>query len=73
MKDVHAPLRDTTFAPGLLTLQDAPPPVLPRRVLWSVCLLCALLIGWSAVGRLDIVASAEGRLVRARRSSGATC
>lgn len=63
MSKIHASLAETAFSPGLLALQDAPPPTLPRRVLWCVSILCLLLICWSAVGRLDIVASADGRLV----------
>lgn len=51
------------FAPGLLAIQESPPSRLPRMVLYSIALLLALLFVWAAVGHLDIVASAEGRLV----------
>ena len=51
------------FAPGLLSIQEQPPSPLPRVVLRGILLLlCALLI-WAVVGRLDIVAVAEGKLV----------
>jgi HlyD family secretion protein len=36
---------------------------MPRVVLWTVVLLIAALACWAAVGRLDVVAVAEGRLV----------
>ncbi|HEY6967156.1 MAG TPA: biotin/lipoyl-binding protein, partial [Burkholderiales bacterium] len=36
---------------------------LPRAVLWIVLALVAALAGWASVGRLDVVAVAEGRLV----------
>lgn len=51
------------FAPAILRLQEAPPSPLPRVVL--ACLLALLLaaIGWSAFGRLDIIAVASGRIV----------
>lgn len=53
------------FAPGLLAIQESPPARMPRAVLYTVGTLLALLIVWAAVGRLDIVASAEGKLIPA--------
>ena len=58
-----APLSD--FAPGLLAIQQSPPPALPRALLRVVAVLFAALLGWSMLARLDIVAAAEGRLVPA--------
>ncbi|MDR1935496.1 MAG: HlyD family type I secretion periplasmic adaptor subunit [Candidatus Accumulibacter sp.] len=51
------------FAPGLLSIQESPPARLPRAVLYAVCLLFATLLLWALFGQLDIIASAEGRLV----------
>jgi HlyD family secretion protein len=51
------------FAPGLLAIQQSPPQKLPRVVLYVVGVLCAVLLAWSLLARLDIVAVAEGRLV----------
>ena len=51
------------FAPGLLSIQESPPGRLPRVVLYLVITLCAILAAWSIFGKLDIVASAEGKLV----------
>ena len=51
------------FAPGLLAIQEDPPPALPRVVLYTVAALCALMLVWACVGRLDVVAVAEGKLV----------
>jgi hemolysin D len=51
------------FAPGLLAIQESPPSRMPRAVMYAVTLLLALLLIWAAVGHLDIVASAEGKLV----------
>lgn len=51
------------FAPGLLAIQENPPPGLPRAVLYVVAILVAILLLWVSFGQLDIVASAEGRLV----------
>ncbi|MEW6589865.1 MAG: HlyD family type I secretion periplasmic adaptor subunit [Pseudomonadota bacterium] len=51
------------FAPGLLSIQESPPARLPRTVLYSVAVLFGILLIWAIFGKLDIVASAEGRLV----------
>ena len=51
------------FAPGLLAIQQSPPPALPRAVFYVVGVLFAVLLAWSMLARLDIVAAAEGRLV----------
>jgi HlyD family secretion protein len=51
------------FAPGLLALQACPPSPLPRTMGMLIVLLVASLIAWSAWGRLEIIAVAEGKLV----------
>jgi hemolysin D len=51
------------FAPGLLAIQESLPARMPRAVLYSVTVLLGLTLVWAAFGHLDIVASAEGRLV----------
>jgi hemolysin D len=51
------------FAPSLLALQESPPARMPRAVLYSVATLLALSLLWAAIGHLDIVASADGKLV----------
>jgi|GEM_PF-758339 len=50
----HDPLR---------LIRDEAPASIGRIVLWSVCALTAILVAWAAFGQLDIVATAEGRLV----------
>ncbi|MBV8209159.1 MAG: HlyD family type I secretion periplasmic adaptor subunit [Burkholderiaceae bacterium] len=55
--------RAMDFAPGLLAIQESPPGKLPRAVLFTIVLLVATLLVWATVGRLDIIASADGRLV----------
>lgn len=51
------------FAPGLLSIQESPPARLPRVVMYAVSVLFAVLLLWATIGKLDIIASAEGRLV----------
>ncbi|MEO5671718.1 MAG: HlyD family type I secretion periplasmic adaptor subunit [Ramlibacter sp.] len=51
------------FAPGLLAIQENPPPRMAKAVLYAVVGLCALMLAWAMLGKLDVVAVAEGRLV----------
>ncbi len=51
------------FSPPLLRLQESPPNPMGRKVLWALLILLAALLVWALVGRLDIVAIAEGKLV----------
>jgi hemolysin D len=47
----------------LQLIQDEPPSHIGRIVLWAVSILVGILIIWAALGKLDIVATAEGKLV----------
>lgn len=51
------------FAPAMLRIQRQPPNPLPRLVLYAVLVLFGVILAWAALGRLDIVAVAQGRLV----------
>lgn len=51
------------FAPDLLAVQENPPARLPRAVGYVAAALFVGLGCWSVFGQLDVVASAEGRLV----------
>ena len=50
------------FAPGLLRL-DTPPSPFPRAVILVLIFLVAALVLWAWLGRLDVVAVANGRLI----------
>ena len=51
------------FAPDLLTVQLSPSSRMPRIVLLGLTALVGCLLVWSFVAELDIVATAQGRLV----------
>lgn len=55
------------FLPAALEIQEAPPNPIARWLAWS--LLCLMLIGivWAAIGQLNIVASAEGKIIPSSR------
>jgi HlyD family secretion protein len=58
-----APPNALDFSPPLLRLQESAPSPLGRKVLWALLLLLCVVLAWAVVGRLDIVAVAEGKLV----------
>jgi len=51
------------FAPSMVQLQEKPPAPLGRTVLRTVAILFCCVMLWAVLGRLDIVAVAEGKLV----------
>jgi HlyD family secretion protein len=51
------------FSPALIRLQESPPHPLGQAVLKGIFLLLGALLVWALLGRLDIVAVAEGKLV----------
>ena len=51
------------FSPPLLRLTDSPPNPLGRKVLWTLLSLLLALLVWALIGKLDIVAVAEGKLI----------
>lgn len=53
------------FHPPLIRLQQTAPHPQGRRVLWALLALLIFLLVWALLGRLDIVAVAEGKLVPA--------
>ena len=58
----HAHSDHQDFHPPLIRLQHSAPHPQGRRVLWAILALVAFLIVWALLGRLDIVAVADGRL-----------
>ncbi|MBI5660125.1 MAG: hypothetical protein HZC43_11400 [Nitrosomonadales bacterium] len=50
------------FAPDILRLQHQPPSPMPRAVLLGLLALFFCLLLWAALGRLDIIAVAQGKL-----------
>ena len=52
-----------TFAPEILKLQRQAASPLPRAVLHTLLLLVGFVLAWTSLGRMDIVAVAQGRIV----------
>lgn len=57
------PKENTDFLPGALEVMERPPNPLGRLMLWTIIMFMGLALAWSIVGRLDVVAVAEGRII----------
>ena len=59
---------ETAFLPAALSLQDTPAHPAPRRLAFAVCALFVIAVAWAALGEIDIVAVAPGRIVVSDRT-----
>ena len=59
------PATPTRWSDPLRLIQNEAPAHSGRLVLWIVSLLTLTLFAWAAIGKLDIVATTEGKLVLA--------
>lgn len=59
---------EAAFLPAALSLQETPVHPAPRRLAFAIILLFALAVGWSFLGKVDIVAVAPGRIVVSERT-----
>lgn len=60
--DRRTPVDDPAFLPAALEILETPPNPLGRAVLWTVLAFVTLAIVWAFVGKVDVVASASGKL-----------
>lgn len=56
------------FLPGALSVTETPPAPLGRLILWMLCGFITLALIWAWVGRIDVVASAQGKVILAGRA-----
>lgn len=53
---------DQEFLPSALAILETPPSPIKIWLLWCICLLAAVAIGWSYFGQIDILATAQGKI-----------
>ena len=61
--DQHHDREMAQFLPAALEIQATPPHPLARWLAWSLMALVLLGIAWAAMGKVNIVASAEGKII----------
>jgi len=60
---VDTPGQAIEFLPAVLEIQDAPPSPIGRAILWTIMLVFASAVTWSALSQVDIVAVASGKII----------
>lgn len=55
--------RATEFLPAVLEIQQAPPSPIGRAISWTIIAACLAGILWSIFGWIDIVATAQGKII----------
>ncbi|BAZ93597.1 uncharacterized protein FOKN1_1198 [Thiohalobacter thiocyanaticus] len=55
------------FLPAVLEIQERPPSPLGRAIVWILIIFFTLAIAWAVIGRVDIVATAQGKIVPSDR------
>jgi len=51
------------FFPAVLEIQQAPPSPIGRGITWTIMVMFAAGTLWAIVGRIDIVATAQGKII----------
>lgn len=65
---VHRSVRESEFLPAALEITETPPSPTARVLALSICGFLLLAITWSTFGEVDVVATAEGRIIPSGRS-----
>jgi membrane fusion protein, hemolysin D len=55
------------FLPAALEIQDTPPSPIGRAIIWTLVLLFCIAVVWTALGKIDIVAVATGKVIPSGR------
>ena len=59
---------EAAFLPAALSLQDTPVHPAPRRIAYALMALFAIALLWAVFGKIDIVATAAGRIIVSDRT-----
>lgn len=68
--DMHGGKRlahEAQFLPAALSLQETPVSPAPRVAMWMLIVFAALAVLWASVGSIDVVATAQGKVVPSDR------
>ncbi|WP_053981909.1 HlyD family type I secretion periplasmic adaptor subunit [Marinagarivorans algicola] len=65
--DAHKARERAAFLPSVLGIQECPPHPIAQWLARALLLLFVLVIAWACIGQVDIVASAEGKIIPSQR------
>lgn len=60
--------KELEFLPAVIEVQETPPPPLGRAVARTVIIIFGFAVLWALIGKIDIVAVAQGKIVSSDRS-----
>lgn len=58
---------ELAFLPAALEVQQTPPPLASRCILWFILLFFSIAIAWAVLGKIDIVVVAAGKIIPSAR------
>lgn len=70
-KAMDAPTRlphELQFLPAALSIQELPVNPIARYIKWSIMVFSALALLWACIGEIDVVATAQGKIVPSGKS-----
>lgn len=68
MKPIERLPHEAQFLPAVLALQETPISPAPRAAMWMLIAFAAVALLWASFGRIDVVATAQGRIVPSGRT-----
>ena len=57
------PTTEMEFLPAALEVVETPPSPIGRATAWCIMILAVFLVGWASLGKTDVVAVAEGKII----------
>jgi len=55
--------QELEFLPAALEIQDTPPSPIGRIIIWTIMLFFVIAVVWAIIGKVDIVAVAQGKII----------
>ncbi len=68
MNIFRKPVDELEFLPAVLEIQETPPAPLGRIIIWLVALFFTITLIWAITGEIDIVATAQGKIIPSSHS-----
>lgn len=68
MRSPKRTAHEIQFLPAALELQEKPVHPAPRAIAWGILLFAALALIWACLGKIDVVATASGKIIPSGKS-----
>ena len=63
----NARANELAFLPAALEVTETPAAPLGRAIMLAICLFFAIAIAWASIGEMDIIATAQGKIIPSER------